>query len=237
MLDPVLGLEVLGGAAQVALERLGEPRAVVGVHAAQPLPRRVADLGLRVADHRLPARREVQLVGAHVPVPQPVVGALERERVAFLGLRQPAQRGLVGDRVAQAAFERRRARVDQVVRDAELGRRQVGLAIGVVVEQDDWRVRRVGEDVARHVETRVARVVQLAIDQEGVVRVLLERGQRGARRGDPVHLVARALDRLQRGAHGRVRGLVGLHGKQHQLLRPVAHTASRSGGSTAVSSQ
>ena len=107
VLDPVLGLEVLGGAVEVALERLGEPGAVVGVHAAQPLARRVADVGLRVAEHRLPARGEVQPVGAHVPVPQAVVGALQRERVALLGLGQARERALVGDRVAQAALQRR----------------------------------------------------------------------------------------------------------------------------------
>ena len=38
-----------------------------------------------------------------------------------------------------------------------------------------------GEDVARDVEPRVARLLQVAVDQEGVVRVLVERGQRGAR--------------------------------------------------------
>ena len=236
VLDPVLGLEVLGGAGQVALERLREPGAVVGVHAAEPLARRVADLGLGVADHRLPARREVQPVGAHVPVPQPVVGALERERVALLGLGEPAQRPLVGDRVAQAALERGGARVHEVVRDAQLGRRQVGGPVGAVVEQDHRRVPGVGEDVARDVQPRVAGVVQLAVDQERVVRVLVERGQRGARRRHPVDLVHRALDRLQRGADGRVRGLLGLHDEQHDALEQPAHAAP-SGGRTAVSSQ
>jgi hypothetical protein len=236
VLDAVLGLEVLRGAGQVALERLGEPGAVVGVHAAQPLAGRIADLGLRIADHRLPARREVQLVGAHVPVPEPVVGALQRERVALLGLREPAQRPLVGDRVAQAALERGGARVHEVVRDAELGGREVRVAVRVVVEQDHRRVLGVGEDVARDVEAGVPGVVQLAVDQERVVRVLVERGQRGARRRHPVDLVLGALGRFQRRAHGRVRGLVGLHHEQHDALGQPAH-AVPSGGRTAVSSQ
>ena len=105
--------------------------------------------------------------------------------MALLGLGEPAQRALVGDRVAQGALERGRARVHEVVRDARLGRREVGLAVGVVVEQDHRRVRAVGEDVARDVEP-VARLVQLAVDQERVVRVLVERGKRGARGRDPV---------------------------------------------------
>ena len=40
-------------------------------------------------------------------------------------------------------------------------------------------MRAVGEDVARDVEPGVARVAEVAVDQEGVVRVLVERGQRG----------------------------------------------------------
>ena len=90
MLDPVLELEVLAGA-----RRGGASSACVsaarssGCTRPSHSPRRVADLGLAVAEHRLPARREVQPVGAHVPVPEAVVGALQRERVALLGLGEP----------------------------------------------------------------------------------------------------------------------------------------------------
>ena len=198
--------------------------AVVRVHAAEPLARRVADLGLRVAEHRLPARREVQPVGADVPVPQAVVGALERERVALLGLRQAAQRALVGDRVAQAALQRRRAR------DAPGSRRRRPRSAATSVSRSAWSSSRItgacglwARMSRGDVEPVVAGVVQLAVDQERVVRVLLERGERGARRRDPVDLVLGALDRLQRRADRRVRGLVGLHGEQ----RPGA----RAGGS------
>ena len=108
----------------------------------------------------------------------------------------------------------------------------------VVVEQDHRRVRAVGEDVGRDVEPVVAGLVQLAVDQERVVRVFLERGERGARGRDPVDLVLRALDPLQGGADRRVRGLVRLHDEQHQVLGHAAHaTSSCSGGRTAVSSQ
>ena len=90
MLDPVLVLEVVRRAGQVRVERLRERGAVVGVHAPEPLAAGVAELGLGVAEHRLPARGEVQPVLSHVPVPQAVVRALERERVALLGLLQRA---------------------------------------------------------------------------------------------------------------------------------------------------
>ena len=95
VLDPVLVLEVVAGAGQVGVERLGEGGAVVLVDAAEPLAGRVAELGLGVAEHLLPARREVQAVLAHVPVPQAVVGALHGERVALLGLGEAGERVLV----------------------------------------------------------------------------------------------------------------------------------------------
>ena len=53
MLDPVLGLEVLRGAAEVALERLREARAVVGVDAAEPLARGVTEIAQRARDKKL----------------------------------------------------------------------------------------------------------------------------------------------------------------------------------------
>ena len=95
VLDPVLVLEVVAGAGQVGVERLGERGAVVLVDAAEPLAGRVAQLGLAVAEHLLPARGEEQAVLAHVPVPQAVVGALHGERVALLGLGEAGERVLV----------------------------------------------------------------------------------------------------------------------------------------------
>ena len=171
MLDPVLVLEVVAGAGQVRFERLGEGVAVVGVDAAEPLAGRVAKLGLGVAQHLLPAGEE-QAVLAHVPVPEAVVGALHGERVALLGLGQAGERVLVRDRVAQGALEQ--VEVGHVLGNAELGRREVGVAVGTVVEQQDGRVGRVGDDQAGEVEP-----AELAVDQEGVVRVLVERGERG----------------------------------------------------------
>jgi hypothetical protein len=172
VLDPVLVLEVLAGTRQVRLERLRERGAVVEMDAAEPLTGRVAELGVRVAEHLLPARREVQAVPAHIPVPQAVVGALHRQRVALLGLGQPRERVLVGDRVAEGALEP--VVVGHVLGDAGLGGRDVGVAVGRVVEQQDRRVRGVGEDLLRQLEA-----AGVGVDEEGVVRVLVEGGPRG----------------------------------------------------------
>ena len=230
VLDPVLVLEVVRRAGQVGVERLRERGAVVRVHAPEPLAAGVAELGLRVAEHRLPARGEVQPVLAHVPVPQPVVGALERERVALLGLLQPGERALMGDRVAQRALEHVEAR--DVLGDAGLGGRDVGVAVGAVVEQQDRRVRGVGEDRLRELEP-----AEVGVDQERVVRVLLQRGVRGLWRRHPVDLVARVLDRRQRVAHGRMLRLARLYDEDRCVVGQLGHDVSGSGGRVAASSQ
>ena len=142
MLDPVLVLEVVAGAGQVGLERLGDRVAVVLVDAAQPLAGSVAQVGLVVAEHLLPARGQEQAVCPHVPVPQAVVGALHGERVALLGLGEAGERVLVADRVTQGALEQ--VQVGHVLGDAGLdggdnpiwrkGRQMsTGLIIAIVV--------------------------------------------------------------------------------------------------------
>ncbi len=223
VLDPVLVLEVLERAGHVRVERLRERGAVVLVHAAEPLAGRVADLGVVVAEHLLPARREVEAVGADVPVPEALVGALERERVALLGLGEAGERGLVDDGVAQRALERRRVRRDEVLGDAGLGRRQVDVVVELVVEQQHRGVRAVGEDRPREVE--------VLLDQEDVVRVLVERRARGRGRRHPVDVVARAVDRLQRFADRGVPLGRGLHDEHRRRGREHGH------GSSAASSQ
>ena len=127
VLDPELVLEVVVGAGQVRLERLGDGGAVVLVDAAEPLAGRVAELGLGVAEHLLPARREEEAVRAHVPVPQPVVGALHGERVALLGLGEPGERVLVRDRVAERVLEL--VEVGDVLGDAGLRGGEVDVAV------------------------------------------------------------------------------------------------------------
>ena len=211
-----------------ASSRLRERGAVVRVDAAEPLAAGVAELGLAVAEHLLPARGEVQAVLANVPVPQAVVGALQRERVALLGLGQPRERVLVRDRVAERALER--GQVGDALGDAGLGGRDVGVAVGRVVEQQHGGVRRVKEDLLRELQP-----AGVGVDQEGVMRVLVEGGVGGLLARDPVDRVAGTLDRLQRLLHGQVALLVALDDEHGDLIRQLAHSAS--GGSAAESSQ
>ena len=58
--------------------------AVLGMNQVEPIARVAADLAVGVAQDRLPARRQIDLVQAQVPVPQTVVGAGRGQRVTFL---------------------------------------------------------------------------------------------------------------------------------------------------------
>ena len=91
-LNPVFVFEVRRLARQVRAERRAKPFDLVGVHAVQPVEQRVADLVVAEAEHRLPARREVDAVANHVPVPETVVRAGRGERVALLALLEQLQR-------------------------------------------------------------------------------------------------------------------------------------------------
>ena len=83
-LDAVLVLEVGGRSDQVLVQRRLERAEIVGVHAVVPRVERREQRLLVVAEHRPPARREVALVGVEPPVPDAVVGAAHRQRVALL---------------------------------------------------------------------------------------------------------------------------------------------------------
>ena len=60
-------------AGEVRAERRAQTLDLVGVHAIEPVEQRVADLVVAEAEHRLPARREIDAVTNDVPVPQAVV--------------------------------------------------------------------------------------------------------------------------------------------------------------------
>ena len=83
--DAKLRREILVLAPQVRVDVGAQPRQIVGVHPVQPFSEPVADLALFVSQHRLPARRVVDAAGVDVPVPEPVVGPLGRQRVPVLG--------------------------------------------------------------------------------------------------------------------------------------------------------
>ncbi len=75
---------------------------VVRVDPAHPLYGRAPDLVLLVAEHLLPAGREVHLVGLEVPVPEPVVGTPHSQSVALLALTEGLFGALaVGDVLAE----------------------------------------------------------------------------------------------------------------------------------------
>jgi hypothetical protein len=57
----VFDLEVCVAAQRVRLNLRTQPRFILGMHSAQPLLGRAPDFGLRVAEHRFPARRVVNL--------------------------------------------------------------------------------------------------------------------------------------------------------------------------------
>jgi hypothetical protein len=81
---PGFDLEMRG----LAIEVLGDAELhflpIALVHAVEPFLRTVADLRVEETEHRLPARGKVDGVVAQIPVPESVIGAAGRQRVAFL---------------------------------------------------------------------------------------------------------------------------------------------------------
>jgi len=59
---------------------------IIGMHAIDPFSQRRADILFGVAQHRLPARREVRLIVTQIPFPQPIVGAARGQGIALLAL-------------------------------------------------------------------------------------------------------------------------------------------------------
>ena len=232
VLHAVLELEVLGGlVVHVRVQRLRERRAVVGVDAPEPLAAGRADLVLAVAEHALPARGVEDRVVGDVPVPEAVVGAGHRERVALLGLGELLQRALVRERVADRVLEpvSRQSGDDQEVRDPVLRRFGVGGAVGPVAEDDHGDVRRRLHQFLGQVQAVRAGRVDLAVDQDDVVTVVLERVQRLLRRRHVLEPRA-----LQEGADGSVTRVVGRH-REH--AERIGEGLCRGHYSSAVSSQ
>ena len=230
MLDAVLELEVLARlAGDVGVERLRERRAVIGVDAAEPLPAGGAELGLGVAEHLLEARGVEDRVRADVPVPDTVVGAAQRQRVALLGGREALQHALVHQRVADRVLEPVGAqpRDEQEVGDARFRRLGVRDAVGPVAEHDHGRRGRVPDELLRELEPVGPGRVDLAVDEHDVVRV--DPRERLVLRGDVGHLGRVAREDLQQRTDRSVADRVG---RDREDLRHAA-----AGGSSAASSQ
>src|SRR5260370_5544142 len=64
---------------EVILNRGFGPSAVVGVNARLPFREGIWHLAVLVAEHLLPARREIDLVALDVPIPNPVARSLHRK--------------------------------------------------------------------------------------------------------------------------------------------------------------
>ena len=72
------GFKVVRIAAQMRLQYSNDSIAILNMHQIHPLisyERR----GWIDTDHLAPARREVELIGDQVPIPNPIVGALDRK--------------------------------------------------------------------------------------------------------------------------------------------------------------
>src|SRR5712672_4073031 len=64
------------------------------MYAVKPFFQFVPDFAFVVAQHGFPARREIHDVGQQIPVPEAVVGASSRQRIAFFTLSQSLVRSL-----------------------------------------------------------------------------------------------------------------------------------------------
>ena len=85
----VLVLEELGRPRKVRVERLLERLGVLRVEAANPLFRTADPSRCGQPEHGPPAGRDVELLRAKVPLPEPVGSAFSREGQAFLAPLQP----------------------------------------------------------------------------------------------------------------------------------------------------
>jgi hypothetical protein len=204
--------------------------------AAEPLPAGLADLVLGVAQHRLPAGAEEHAIAVDIPVPDAVVGASERKRVALLGDGEPLQGELVPQREADRVLEPvgAEARDEQEIGDPGLRRVHVGRVVGVVREHDHGDVRRPDHELlgGRHPVRR--RLRELAVDQHDVVAG--ERVERRARRRGERHLDTCRSDLLQHRLDRRMVRGVGRHREHAERIGQGARVHAL-GGSSAVSSQ
>ena len=85
--QPVHAFEQRLDAREMIAQRAADALQVVGMDELLPVGQRL-DLVVAVAEHRFPARREVRGLAIEVEVPQAVVRAVQRERVALFDLLQ-----------------------------------------------------------------------------------------------------------------------------------------------------
>ena len=237
---PMLALQVRRLAAKMAIDGRAQQDDVVGMHARQPLLGRVADLLFRVAEHRLPSRRVVDLVAAQVPHPQPVVRAARGQRVALLALAQRLQRAALLEGVADGALQQRRVDLsfDEIVGGAGAHGGEVDVAVALAGEEDQRRGDAEAAGVVQELEAVV--LAEAVVDEGEVVAVARQRAESVVERRDPVELEARAPALRQEVAREDEVVLVVLDEQDPYGARVAivqCFPSMRSGGSSTISIQ
>ena len=126
--EPELAL-ICACAARDALADILRPSHVVGVQQAFPRADMRLDLVIGIAEHLFPARRVDDVAGDEIPVPDPFLGACERQRQALLAFAQRRVGAFAfRDLVKRPDDRRRRARFVQPREgDLDVNDRAVGL--------------------------------------------------------------------------------------------------------------
>ena len=203
MADAMLVLELRARARQVLVDLAAQARDIVGVDEVEPGVGAVRGERVAVAEQRLPPVREVHAPCDEVPVPDPVVGGLDGDRVALLATAQIHHHLVVADRVADRPLQARRVdrALDEVVGDTELGGLEVDLVVVLSGEDDDGR-RRLGVPRVAH-EVQPGAVSEAVVDEVKVVAA--PRESPAARAGSSAPTPAETSRRPAPGACSRVR--------------------------------
>ena len=151
----VLALEMAGMPVEMLLQVGLQAGSVVLMHAVKPDFRRIDHGAVLDAQHRFPARRIIDAVGAQVPVPQAVVGGARGQRVARLALAQRFLGGLsFGDVADDRGVKNAVGRLQAA--DGQLGRkrRAVAAPAHTLPSGPLHQVARPGRDAGRVVSRR-----------------------------------------------------------------------------------
>ena len=187
----ILDLELLGVGVELGADGALHALEVVGVNAREPLIGAVADLLLGVAQHRLPALGEVDVVAGQIPVPEALAGSFQGQGEAlFAGCQAIDERlllgadsdllagpsdglanaGLVGEGLEQVVVD-----ADAEMFDRRVDRRPVGHDHGEEVRSGDAEL---GDELER------AAIGDVVFDERDVEALIASEGAgRGQGRG------------------------------------------------------
>src|SRR5258708_28922009 len=91
----VFTLEVRSQAFLMGGNFLFDPLSIRIMYPVKPFLRFVSNFPFLMAQHGLPARREMHDISRQIPVPQPIIGPTSRQGIALLALLQPFLRMLL----------------------------------------------------------------------------------------------------------------------------------------------